>query len=77
MAWFLFVDESGHDRKEAPYEVLAGVAVQDRDVWRLINEMHAAELRHFGRRYSAGTAEIKGKGTAYEFTLHRRGGARR
>jgi hypothetical protein len=23
----LFIDESGHDRKEAPYEVLAGVAL--------------------------------------------------
>ena len=27
MAWFLFLDESGHDREASPYEVLAGVAI--------------------------------------------------
>ena len=61
MAWFLFIDESGHDRRQAPYEVLAGVAVQDCFVWDLIKELHAAELRRFGRRYSEGVAELKGK----------------
>jgi hypothetical protein len=61
MAYFLFIDESGHDRKEAPYEVLAGVAVHDQDLWNLINALHNAELKHFGRRYSFGTAELKGK----------------
>ncbi len=61
MAWLLFIDESGHDRKEAPYEVLAGVAIQDRDLWNIIKEIHAAELLRFGRRYSAGSAELKGK----------------
>jgi hypothetical protein len=60
MAWFLFIDESGHDRKASPYEVLAGVAIQDRDLWNLINALHAAELRHFGRRYSSGSSELKG-----------------
>lgn len=60
MAWFLFIDESGHDRKASPYEVLAGVAVQDRDLWNLVNALHAAEIQHFGRRYSAGRAELKG-----------------
>src|SRR6185437_9507224 len=61
MAWLIFIDESGHDRKLAPYEVLAGMAVQDHHVWDLIKELHAAELRRFGRRYSAGTDELKGK----------------
>lgn len=61
MAWFLFIDESGHDRQEAPYEVLAGVAIHDCDVWKLINELHDAELKRFGRRYSEGNAELKGK----------------
>jgi hypothetical protein len=36
MAWVLFIDESGHDRKASPYEVLAGIAVRDRDLWPLI-----------------------------------------
>jgi len=61
MAWFLFIDESGHDRVASPYEVLAGICVQDRDLWNLINAIHAAELEHFGRRYSAGNDELKGQ----------------
>ncbi|MGQ0675923.1 MAG: DUF3800 domain-containing protein [Rhodospirillales bacterium] len=60
MAWFLFVDESGHDRKASPYEVLAGVAIQDRVLWTLINKIHETEIKHFGRRYSAGSNELKG-----------------
>jgi hypothetical protein len=60
MAYLLFVDESGHDRVASPYEVLAEIAVQDRDIWNLINALHDAEIRNFGRRYSAGTAELKG-----------------
>ncbi|HWA91775.1 MAG TPA: DUF3800 domain-containing protein [Rhizomicrobium sp.] len=61
MAWLLFIDESGHDRRLAPYEVLAGMAVRDYHVWNLIKELHNAEIRRFGRRYSAGTDELKGK----------------
>lgn len=60
MAYFLFVDESGHDRRASPYEVLAGVAVEDRDLWNLVLAIHEAEVRNFGRRYSNGTREIKG-----------------
>lgn len=61
MAWFLFIDESGHDKGASPYEVLAGVAIQDRDIWNLVNALHDAEIRNFGRRYSLGPAELKGK----------------
>ncbi|MEJ0027568.1 MAG: DUF3800 domain-containing protein [Rhizomicrobium sp.] len=61
MAWFLFVDESGQDHNESPYEVLAGVAIEDRVLWNLIKELHDAEVSNFGRRYSAGSRELKGK----------------
>lgn len=61
MAWLLFIDESGHDRKDAPYEVLAGIAIQDRDLWNIINAIQAAEIQRFGRRYSAGYNELKGR----------------
>lgn len=61
MAWLLFIDESGHDRKQAPYEVLTGIAIRDRDIWPLIGELHACELGWFGRRYSSGPAELKGR----------------
>jgi hypothetical protein len=60
MAYFLFVDESGQDHRESPYEVLAGVAIQDSDLWKLIKALHEAEMRCFGRRYSNGKAELKG-----------------
>jgi len=61
MAYFLFVDESGHDRRESPYEVLAGVAIRDADLWKLIVALRRAEERCFGTRYTAGTAEAKAK----------------
>lgn len=61
MAWFLFIDESGQDHRESPYEVLAGVAIKDEDLWDLIKELHDAEVANFGRRYSDGVRELKGK----------------
>ena len=61
MAFFLFVDESGGDMRESPYEVLAGVAVEDRDVWNLIDAIKDAEERIFGLRYSREKEEIKGR----------------
>lgn len=61
MAYFLFIDESGQDHRASPYEVLAGVAVEDRDLWNLIKAIQDAEERNFGTRYSIGRAELKGK----------------
>jgi hypothetical protein len=61
MAWFLFIDESGQDKHESPYEVLAGVAIEDRTLWSLVKEIYSAEIAHFGRRYSPGLRELKGK----------------
>ena len=61
MAWFLFIDESGHARKASPYEVLAGVAIQDRVVSDVISQLQEAESRCFGRRYTDRSRELKGK----------------
>lgn len=47
---FLFIGSSGHDPGASPYEVLAGVVVEDRDLWNLVQAMVDAEYRHFGRR---------------------------
>ena len=60
MAWFLFIDESGHDRVASPYEVLAGIAIRDGVLWDVIRSLHEAEVRFFGRRYSDGRRELKG-----------------
>ncbi len=51
--YFLFVGSSGHDPGPSPYEVLAGVVVEDRDLWNLVQAMIDAEIRHFGRRLVA------------------------
>ncbi len=61
MAWFLFIDESGHDRTASPYEVLAGVAIQDQAVRAIVRRLHDVEIQSFGRRYSDGPRELKGK----------------
>lgn len=60
MSYLLFIDESGQDQKESPYEVLAGISVEDRDLWNLITALHTLEEDHFGRRYSQGKRELKG-----------------
>jgi hypothetical protein len=57
----LFVDESGHDRKEAPYEVLAGVAIRERDLWNLIQAIRSAELDFFGLTMASVGLEFKGR----------------
>jgi hypothetical protein len=57
----LFLDESGTDRIEAPYEVLAGVAIRERDLWDLIQQIREAELEHFGLRLAEVGVELKGK----------------
>lgn len=57
----LFIDESGHDHGEAPYEVLAGVAVSERDLWNLIQAIRDAELQFFGVHIADVGLEFKGK----------------
>lgn len=61
MSYLLFMDESGHDRGDAPYEVLAGICIQDRDLWPLINAIHRAEEEFFGQRITTGAMELKAK----------------
>src|SRR5690242_11707184 len=61
MAFFLFIDESGQDLRESPFEVLAGIAIRDIELWPLIQEVNDLEHAHFGRRYSAGPNELKAK----------------
>lgn len=62
MAYFMFVDESGQDHKESPYEVLAGMAIHDSALWSLIREIKIAEQAIFGTTYSQGNErELKAK----------------
>jgi hypothetical protein len=50
MSWSLFIDESGQDQGPSPYEVLAGLAVEDRQIWPLIRQISDAQQHHFGMR---------------------------
>jgi hypothetical protein len=61
MSYLLFLDESGVDRRESPYEVLAGVAIQDRKLWDLIRKAQQAEVECFGQRYTPEDREAKAK----------------
>ncbi len=61
MAYFLFVDESGQDRNSTPYEVLAGIAIQDIALWPLIQEIHQVEMKYFGNFYRNKQHELKAK----------------
>jgi Protein of unknown function (DUF3800) len=51
----------GQDQHESPYEVLAGVVIEDRKLWPLIHALHKAELEHFGCRYASPKREFKAK----------------
>ena len=61
MAYLLFLDESGQDRRDSPYEVLAGIAVEDSRSWNLITDIQEAEVAHFGQRITRGELELKGR----------------
>lgn len=50
MSWALFIDESGQDQRASPYEVLAGIAIEDRALWKLIRDLSSAQEKIFGMR---------------------------
>jgi len=55
-----FIDESGHDHRDSPYEVLAAVAIQERDLWNVIQAIRNAELKYFGVPLAQVGIELKG-----------------
>jgi len=57
----LFVDESGTDHKEAPYEILAGIAIRERVLWPLIQAVRSREQDYFGITLGEAMIELKGK----------------
>lgn len=61
MAYFLFIDESGQDHYDSPYEVLAGIAIDDKHLWNFIRNAHQLEINCFGRKYRGVDNEIKAR----------------
>lgn len=61
MSYLLFIDESGQDRRDSPYEVLAGVAIKDKKIWPLVQRINAIQKDCFGvQRYRKFRSEAKG-----------------
>lgn len=60
MSWLLFLDESGHDHKNCPYEVRGGVAIHASKLWPLVQQLQAAEVAAFGANLREYGKEIKG-----------------
>jgi len=60
MSWLLFLDESGHDHRNTPYEVRGGIALKDNKIWPFIRQMRNLEVRIFGEELHNFGIEIKG-----------------
>lgn len=44
----LFLDESGTDHRDVPYEVNGGIAIRERDLWHFVQDVAATQERCFG-----------------------------
>jgi hypothetical protein len=60
MSYLLFIDESGHDHKVAPYEVTGGVALHSSKLWQLVQQMQRLEFETFGVSLAEYRSELKG-----------------
>lgn len=60
MSWLLFMDESGHDHKNMPYEVRGGVAIHAGQLWPFVQAMQRLELECFGGQLGLYKKELKG-----------------
>jgi len=60
MSWLLFLDESGHDHKQMPYEVRGGVAIQDSQLWPFTRAVQQMEQVAFGCSLTDFQKELKG-----------------
>lgn len=55
-----FIDESGTDHKQAPYEVLGGIGISESEAWQLIRSLKRSQRRHFGVELDDVIDEVKG-----------------
>jgi hypothetical protein len=62
VSYLLFIDESGQDLRESPYEVLAGVCIEDKRIWPLVQEVCKIQEECFGvQRFQDYKDEAKGR----------------
>lgn len=60
MSWLLFLDESGHDHKQMPYEVRGGVALHAGELWPFVQDVQRLEFASFGTALHQFRKELKG-----------------
>ncbi|GLQ87867.1 DUF3800 domain-containing protein [Dyella flagellata] len=60
MSWLLFLDESGHDHKNCPYEVRGGIAIHASKLWPFVKQLLNAEVNAFGANLREYSKELKG-----------------
>ena len=60
MAWLFFIDESGHDHKNTPYEVRGGFAIHVSKLWSFVQDMQRLEVESFGCQLHEYKKELKG-----------------
>ena len=60
MSFLLFLDESGHDHRNTPYEVRGGIALHSTKLWPFVQAMRKLEESSFGDALDRYGAEIKG-----------------
>lgn len=60
MSWLFFLDESGQDHKNTPYEVRGGIALHAGKLWSFVQQVQQLELAAFGARLAEFKSEIKG-----------------
>lgn len=60
MSCLLFLDESGHDHRNLPYEVHGGFALHARKLWPFVKALSTLEQASFGDHLHRFKKEIKG-----------------
>lgn len=60
MSYLLFIDESGHDHRNVPYEVRGGLAIHASRLWSFVSAMKSSEESIYGDALHRHGTEIKG-----------------
>jgi len=60
MSYLLFMDESGHDHRQMPYEVRGGFCLHVSKLWPFVRSMQKLERDAFGAELSQYQSELKG-----------------
>ncbi len=61
MSFLLFLDESGHDHRNLPYEIHGGIAIHAEKLWAFIQAIRDLEQSCFGDALHTYGSEIKGE----------------